>query len=288
LIREAADFAKLFGNSAEFGLVMSVSAITSGSNTGNSAEAAILQAQATQYASDFASLNTAISSGDIANAQQALVVFMQDSATAIANGFDPVSQNATVRQDFALVKTALGKGDMTGAQTAFAALQKDMQAAQGGSAGSDLNAIQSAVQTGDLTTAQSSLASFAKDLAMSATSGNNPLAPGSTLFQDIRSLQVAFQSGNLQSSQDAFSAAQDNLSSAATSAQGNSSTGVDPELEADQTILQGLGGTPMATGSETMLQASTLSILQSLQASSSPGDGGTTGFAVTPQMLASL
>jgi hypothetical protein len=195
-----------------------------------------------------------------------------------------VTQNATVAKDFASVTSSLGNGDINGAQTAFTALQNDMQAAQGGTVGSDFENIQNAVQSGDMNTAQSSLASFAKDLAMTATSSSNPLAPGGTLFQDIRSLQVAFQPGNTQNAQAAFTSAQSDLSAAAQNAPASSSS-TPTQFLAEESVVEGLAGAPSSTDAASMQQATTMSILQSLQTSSS-GYGGSTGFSVTPEMVA--
>jgi len=79
------------------------STITSVSSTGNAVSAAVMQAQATQYANDFNTLQSTIGSGDLAGAQKAMTAFLKDSAMAKTNGFDPVTQNATVSQDFTSV-----------------------------------------------------------------------------------------------------------------------------------------------------------------------------------------
>jgi hypothetical protein len=248
------------------------------SSGGTGATAAVLQAQAMQYSNDFNALSTAIGSGNLKDSQKALASFLKDSATATANGFDPVTQNATVSQDFESVQNSLGAGNVSGAQTAFATLQQDMQTAQGGAVGSDLQAMGSAVQSGNLGTAQNTLTAFAKDVALAATSGSNPLTPGSTLFTDIRSLQVAFQSGNTAS-------AQNDLTAASQTAQAAGTGSVPTQFAEEEAVIGGLAGAPSLMDGGSMQVAASTSILRSLQTAGSTDDEDSTGFTVTPAML---
>lgn len=239
---------------------MGVIRISSGYGLGGE----ILQVQAIQYAHHFVALQEAVRSGDKAAARSALTVFMRDSSVAAVNGFDPVTQNPSVKRDFHSVTSAVLSGNLADAQTAMNSLTSRLQ---GGAVGSDTGSqtgasttqfasVQSAVTSGDLAQAQSSLRAISVGLAMSATSDSNAVSSGSQSFSDIRALQVAFESGNVSTAETALTSARTNLASIAESVDSSkltrafsSSTSPDssarsisnyPPYASTQTILEGL------------------------------------------------
>jgi len=236
---------------------MGVTKISSGYGLGGE----ILQVQAIQYAHHFVALQEAVRSGDKSAARSALTVFMRDSSVAAVNGFDPVTQNASVKRDFHSVTAAVLSGNLADAQTAMTSLTSRLQGgsvgadagSQAGSSSSQLASVQSAVASGNMAQAQSSLRAFSVGLAMAATADSNTVASGSQSFSDIRALQAAFQTGNVSTAQSALSSAQTNLASAAESVDSSkltrgfssSSSSVStlsnyPPYSSTQTILEGL------------------------------------------------
>ncbi len=236
---------------------MGVTKISSGYGLGGE----ILQVQAIQYAHHFVALQEAVRSGDKSAARSALTVFMRDSSVAAVNGFDPVTQNASVKRDFHSVTASVLTGNLADAQTAMNSLTSRLQGgsvgadagSQTGSSSTQLASVQSAVASGNMAQAQSSLRAFSVGLAMAATADSNTVASGSQSFSDIRALQAAFQTGNVSSAQTALSSAQTNLASAAGSVDSSkltrglstSSSSVStlsnyPPYSSTQTILDGL------------------------------------------------
>ena len=95
-----------------------------------------------QRRQDFESLDTALLSGDLGQAQSAFTQLSQDVQAAQGSGharspFAQLGQSDTkLGKDFAAVSDALSGGDITGAQKAFATLHQDLHAArQNGSSG---------------------------------------------------------------------------------------------------------------------------------------------------------
>jgi hypothetical protein len=221
----------------------------------------ILQVQAIQYAHHFVALQEAVRSGDKSAARSALAVFMRDSSVAAVNGFDPVTQNPSVKRDFHSVTSAVLSGNLADAQTAMSSLTNRLQGGPGaasvggneGPSSTQLSSVQSAVASGDIAQAQASLRAFSVGLALGATSDANVVAAGSRSVSDIRALQAAFQSGDLATARTALSSAQVNLGTAAASVDSNrlvrassspssSVSGLSnyPPYSSTQTILEGL------------------------------------------------
>ncbi len=180
---------------------MSVSTINA--TTGSmAAGAAIVQAQAVQYANHFADLQNAVGSGDLKQAREALSVFQRDSVFASASGYDPVNDTLAARQDFSALKKALQVGDIRTAQTALSTLRKDMGLDETGSGAghapaSDVQVLATAIQAGDVEAAKGALGAFGKNLALSKPQdvlASGSLRSGGDVLQDIRSLQMALSS----------------------------------------------------------------------------------------------
>jgi hypothetical protein len=81
---------------------------------------------------DFKGIETAIQSGDLSTAQNALTTFQQDlqnsSQTSQKNPLSQLfSNNSTLKNDLTALQTALKSNDAAGAQTAFKTLAQDMQ-----------------------------------------------------------------------------------------------------------------------------------------------------------------
>jgi len=157
--------------------------------SGISSSTSVYQNQFQQTTKDFTSLQTDLSSGDLAGAQQAYTALTQDlqNINQTQSGQQSGGNNQ-IGNDLAAVGSALQSGDLTGAQSAFATLTQDLQsAAQGGQQtyrghghhhhrhegssqsagttfGSDLAALGSALQSGNLTGAQSAFATLMQDL----------------------------------------------------------------------------------------------------------------------------
>lgn len=107
---------------------MSITPVSSGAATG----AADLQANATQRRTDFQSLASALQSGDLTTAQQALAQLQKDSPRlAQAMNSTTTSDNPRVT-DLKSLASALQSGDIAGAQQAMVKLQQDAQGAQKG------------------------------------------------------------------------------------------------------------------------------------------------------------
>jgi hypothetical protein len=81
---------------------------------------------------DFKGIGTAIQSGDLTTAENALTAFQQDlqnsSQTSQKNPLSQLfSNNSTLNNDLSALQTALKSNDAAGAQTAFKTLAQDMQ-----------------------------------------------------------------------------------------------------------------------------------------------------------------
>ena len=261
---------------------MSVSTINA--TTGSmAAAAAVLQAQAVQYSNHFATLQNAVSSGNLGEARQALSVFQRDSAVASLNGYDPVNQTAALRQNFSALKKALTLGDIRTAQSSLSTLQKEMtlsekQVGANGGASADLQTLDTAIQQGNLPFAKKALAAFSKDVALNSagnsaggTNGSKgavPLNSGSKAIRDIRSLQVAISSGDQQKTSTTYIKVRPEL---ASFAQGPL---VFPTSEAAVTRLS------VNTSTQAVLQSMAAIVFNGL---SDKSDG--TSFAPTPELL---
>jgi hypothetical protein len=88
--------------------------------------AAIAQSQAVQYANHFVELQRAIDSGDIGQAQDALLNFQRESTVAAQNGVDPINQIFSLRREFSSIQSALIKGDIRVAQSSLSNLRKEL------------------------------------------------------------------------------------------------------------------------------------------------------------------
>lgn len=219
------------------------------------AAAAIVQARAVQYSHNFTALQTAINSGDLDAARQALSVFQRDSAVASVNGYDPVSQSPAARQDFSALKKAVLIGDIRAARTALSSLKENMGLQQtgavpSGSAATDFQNLKTAIHSGDVASAKRSLVELGKNIGLSASteSGSLPsLNLSGEAVQDIRSLQVALASGDPQKISATFIKVEPELASFSqapqvfpTSADAAEKLSV---TSSTQAVLQGIGAT---------------------------------------------
>lgn len=253
---------------------MGVTKISSGYGLGGE----ILQVQAIQYAHHFVALQEAVRSGDRTAARSALTVFMRDSSVAAVNGFDPVTQNPSVKRDFHSVTAAILGGNLADAQAAMTSLTSRLQ---GGSVGADsgsqtgpsstqLASVQSAVASGDVAQAQSSLRTLSIGLAMSATSDSNAVASGSQSFTDIRALQVAFQSGNVSAAETALTSARTNLASVAESVDSSKLTRALSSSTSAASSVPGVSNYPPYSATQTILEGLTQDSSSALSAMITP------------------
>jgi hypothetical protein len=184
---------------------MSVSAISSGAN--------VYQNQLQQIRKDFSTLQTDLSSGSLATAQQAYAALTQDlQAVQQTDGGQQTGGGSQLSNDLAAVGSALQSGNITDAQNAFATLTQDLQNAlqtqatqgtqqayghhhhhhHGGSSqtasasvSNDLAAVGSALQSGNVTSAQSAFATLMQDLGNSSTQSTTATSGSSTLLQAV-------------------------------------------------------------------------------------------------------
>jgi hypothetical protein len=190
---------------------MSVSGISSGAN--------VYQNQLQQIKKDFSTLQTDLSSGSLATAQQAYATLTQDlQAVQQTEGGQQVGGNSQLSNDLAAVGSALQSGDITGAQNAFATLTQDLQNAlqaqaalqtqatqgtqqayghhhhhhHGGSSqtasasvSNDLAAVGSALQSGNITSAQSAFATLMQDLGNSSAQSTTGTSGINTILQAV-------------------------------------------------------------------------------------------------------
>lgn len=184
---------------------MSVSAISPGAN--------VYQNQLQQIRKDFSTLQTDLSSGSLATAQQAYAALTQDlQAVQQTDGGQQTGGSSQLSNDLAAVGSALQSGNITDAQNAFATLTQDLQNAlqtqatqgtqqvyghhhhhhHGGSSqtasasvSNDLAAVGSALQSGNVTSAQSAFATLMQDLGNSNTQSTTGTSGSSTLLQAV-------------------------------------------------------------------------------------------------------
>jgi len=184
---------------------MSVSGISSGAN--------VYQNQLQQIKKDFSTLQTDLSSGSLATAQQAYAALTQDlQAAQQTEGGQQTGGTSQISTDLAAVGSALQSGSISDAQNAFATLTQDLQnalqteAAQGtqqayghhhhhhhgsgsqtASTGvsTDLAAVGSALQSGNITSAQSAFATLMQDLGNSSAQSTTGTSGSSTLVQAV-------------------------------------------------------------------------------------------------------
>jgi len=98
---------------------MSVSAISSTTN--------VYQNQLQQIRKDFSTLQTDLSSGSLATAQQAYAALTQDlQAVQQTDGGQQTGGSSQLSNDLAAVGSALQSGNVTSAQSAFATLMQDL------------------------------------------------------------------------------------------------------------------------------------------------------------------
>src|SRR5262249_9184731 len=122
-----------------------------------------------QRRQDFKAMESAVQSGDLASAQQALAAFQHDQQTiqnsrSTAGAQGPGAQPQTQFQtDLAAPTAAIQSGDGKSAQTALNTLEQDRQTHVGGATSygqgafkTDMQTLLQAVQSGDLKGAQQS------------------------------------------------------------------------------------------------------------------------------------
>ena len=184
---------------------MSVSAISSTTN--------VYQNEFQQIKKDFSTLQTSLSSGSLAGAQQAYAALTQDlQAVQQTDGEQQTGGSSQISNNLAAVGNALQSGNITDAQKAFATLTQDLQdalqtqAAQGtqqvyghhhhhhhggssqtasASLSSDLAAVGSALQSGNITSAQSAFATLLQDLGNSSAQSTTGTSGSGTLLQSV-------------------------------------------------------------------------------------------------------
>jgi len=183
----------------------SISSISSSTNA--------YQNQFQQIRKDFLTLQTDLSSGSLATAQQAYAALTQDlQAAQQTEGGQQTGGTSQISTDLAAVGSALQSGSISDAQNAFATLTQDLQnalqteAAQGtqqayghhhhhhhGSGSqtattgvsTDLAAVGSALQSGNITSAQSAFATLMQDLGNSSAQSTTGTSGSSTLVQAV-------------------------------------------------------------------------------------------------------
>ena len=187
---------------------MSVSGISSGAN--------VYQNQLQQIKKDFSTLQTDLSSGSLATAQQAYAALTQDlQAAQQTEGGQQAGGSSQLSSDLAAVGSALQSGNITDAQNAFATLTQDLQStaqtqsteqtyghhhhhhgrssqaantssqAASASFSTDLAAVGSALQSGNITSAQSAFATLMQDLGNSGAQSTTGTSGINTILQAV-------------------------------------------------------------------------------------------------------
>lgn len=155
-------------------------------------------------------LQTALESGDLAAAQQALAAFQQH----LPGGGQATDDSGDgVIADISALGKALAAGDLTSAQNAYSSLQAEMQnnlpPPPKSAFAEDMAALVDALSSGDLSAAQDAFAQLQDDLE------NNPPPPPSasgdtgdndTIKSLFDNLSDALESGDVDAAQDAFAA----------------------------------------------------------------------------------
>ncbi len=148
-----------------------------------------------QQRHDFQTLASAVSSGDITQAQQALSALQanaQTSQTTTASS-GQTSQGSSglgvqIKTDFSTLSSAVQSGDLTGAQKALASLQQDFSSAgQSGSDGSQALQVHHHHHHGGgggTTSTASSATSTTGDQTSSTSSTGDALALVNALYTD--------------------------------------------------------------------------------------------------------
>jgi len=185
----------------------SISSISSSTNA--------YQNQFQQIRKDFLTLQTDLSSGSLATAQQAYAALTQDlQAAQQTEGGQQTGGTSQISTDLAAVGSALQSGSISDAQNAFATLTQDLQnalqtqATQGtqqayghhrhhhhgdssqtasASVSNDLAAVGSALQSGNITSAQSAFATLMQDLGNSSAQSTTGTSGSSTILQAVGS-----------------------------------------------------------------------------------------------------
>lgn len=161
---------------------MSVSSLSS---TGNNPYPSLANVYK-QKRQDFKALESAVQSGDLNGAQQALASFQQDiQSIQSARGSSSnetagtYSQNP-VKNDFASLLSSVQSGDLTSAQSALASLQQNRGAQFGNVSNTgqsqfqnDLNSLVSAIESGDISGAQQSLSALQSDAKTNGVGGHH-------------------------------------------------------------------------------------------------------------------
>jgi len=159
---------------------------------------------------DINQLSTALSSGNISNAQSVFADLLQSLQTGGTSSASSLSSTSTtsnsnpVASDLQTLQAALKSGDVSTAQKALAALQKDMQSVQGVKKGGHRHHHK-------MSTDQSSTSTTTGATSTSSTSTQNTFQ---ALISTITNLQSALNTGNLTDAQSAVNTLQSNNNSA--------------------------------------------------------------------------
>lgn len=185
----------------------------------------------------FDALGNALSSGDLAGAQQAFASIQQGmqsmGKTLPSQAVQPTAQTNGIGADLDALSKSLGSGDLSGAQSAFATLQQDMQTmhshrghhhargAMGGlmgvlnpagstsQTGSDLRTLLTSLSGGDFDGAQTAFDSLVTDLqqAQGGQQADNSVNPAA----DFQALSKSLDAGDLDGAKSAFATFQQDL-----------------------------------------------------------------------------
>jgi hypothetical protein len=86
-----------------------------------------------QTLQDFKAIGSALQSGDVTTAQNALTTFQQDlQGNSQTSSSQPFGKNSQANTDYQNLTSALQSGDLSGAQKAFTSLQSDLKAVHKG------------------------------------------------------------------------------------------------------------------------------------------------------------
>jgi hypothetical protein len=126
-----------------------------------------------QAIKDLKSIGTALQSGDLSSAQNALTAFQQAQPAATqAPGSQPFGQNSQANADYKTLTTALSSGDISAAQKAFATLKTDLKPTQSAHKGHHHHHAASATETPTTATTLTAGATASSTTANSSTTGN--------------------------------------------------------------------------------------------------------------------
>jgi hypothetical protein len=196
---------RLQANVYQGGTIMSISSISSSTN--------VYQNQFQQVRTDFSTLQTSLSSGNVTASQQAYAALTQDLQNAQqSQGGQQAGGRSQLTTDLTAVGTALQSGNITGARSAFAALMQELQGIKQTQTGqkahkghhhhhldsssqaadtsltTDLTAVGTALQSGNITGAQSAFATLMQDLGTSGAQNTTGTAGNSTNLQAVGSI----------------------------------------------------------------------------------------------------